>query len=115
MWTLLSSQLFILVPMFQWKYKFPINRFISCMLIWMTCTIYHMNPICYSLQWYLDQIVMWICGPYVLSYDYSFLVTLMTLMSGFNYFVVFKRNTNNLQHSIGVHFPIALAMFLQRN
>jgi len=110
--TLIFPSLYILIPFIQRK-KFNYRRLWAGILLFIGCFQYHIKANPKSLRWYIDQYIMWIFGPYMLTYDYKPSVLYSTLLSGFMYFIVFNSKTDENSHAICVHLPIALAMYLQ--
>jgi hypothetical protein len=110
---ILTPLLYVIIPYTQ-RNQFSKKRLLAALLVYIGCVQYHYKPDKSSIRWNIDQIIMWTCGPYMLTYDYRPSVLVATTMSGMFYFFYFKEKSTELEHSMCIHLPIALAMYLQK-
>lgn len=107
----LTSQPFLLIPVLQSAF-FPKTRVWASVVMWLCSSMYHLKP---TLALYtLDQLGIWLLGPYLLSFNTHPVVLLLAASAFFWFFFVSNRKPTSVQHSLFVHFPIILACILQK-
>jgi hypothetical protein len=91
--------------------RFHISRMFAAMLVTLVGIMFHTFPtnnVCYAV----DQIVLWSCGIFILSFNTRPLVIAFVALSILLFFTG-EEPWTDWDHSTRVHLPICIALGLQ--